>query len=444
MTEHFSGGAGLEKTARPSSARKPLIDDEALSRFDIHNLFGKERLEEIQGVIARATGLAVIVLDYKGDSITEPTGFTPFCQKMREGEKSAVLCRSADVFGASQALALQRRLIYSCPCGLLEVAIPIIVKNHYLGGFYAGQVRGRKAPKTMPQLARMFEAQLAACPLSAQQKKMFQNIPEMDYERFEYLAELIGLIVGQLTEKAVAGQVVSRDMNHELAAARDDLARLETELNLKKSEVVKLKSRLNYYFLINSLNAISNLAVIEDSPRTTEMIILLAEHLKHGLPAQKNFALMAEEAENVERYLKMQKIRYGDLLNYTINVSRDLAMHKVPVHVIMPFVERAVFFGLNSREAVLNVTLTVSQEDDDIVIIVTDDGPGLGEQELAARFAAFQSGYEGEAIQLGLAGARQRLTDLFGLEFEVNIKNIVGRGTESVLRFPASLPAEVL
>ena len=444
MTDHIAGGDALSKASRGPAARGPMIDDEAISRFDILNLFGKQRLEDIQSVIAQATGLGVIVLDYKGDTITEPTGFTLFCQKMRQDEKSAALCRSADVYGTSQALALQRKFIYACPCGLMEVAIPIIVKNHFLGGFYAGQVRFDKAPKTMPRLAKMFDAQLAECPLSAQRKKMYSSIPVYEYERFEHLSELIVLIISQLTEKAVASQVVSRDMNHELAAARDELARLEAELNLKKSEVLKLRARLNYYFLINSLNAISNLAVIEDSPRTTEMIILLAEHLKHGLPVQKNFVLLAEEAENVERYLKMQKIRYGHLLNYTINVSRDLAMHKVPVHVIMPFVERAVFFGLNTREAELNVSLTVSQEDEDIVIQVTDDGPGLGEQELTAKFAAFQSGYEGEAIGLGLAGARQRLTDLFGLDFEVDIKNIAGRGTESVLKFPAHLPAGVL
>lgn len=430
----LSGPSGLKK----------LIDDEAISQFDILNLFGKQKLDDVLGTIAQATGLGLIILDYKGDAITEPVAFTPFCQAMREEENSAALCRSSIVYGTSQALSRQRKFVYFCPCGLLEMTIPIIVKNHFLGSLCAGQVRCDQAPKEVPRLARMFEAELAACPLNAQRKKMYKSVPVFDYEKFVGITELISLVISQLSEKVVANQVLSRDVSHELNAARDEIVRLEAELNLKKSEVTKLKSRLNYYFLINTLNAISNLAVIEDSPRTNEMIILCAEHLRHGLPANKNFVLLAEEADNVERFLKMQKIRFGTLLNYSLNISSDAAMRRVPVHVIMPFVERAVFYGLTAREAELNVTLTVSLEGQDVVVQVTDDGPGLNEDELAAKFASFQNGHEGEAIQMGLAGARQRLSDLFGREYEVEIKNIIGRGTECVLKFPASLPVEVL
>lgn len=433
-----------QTTMQKTQAAKPFIDDEAISRFDILNLFGQKRLEEIQHTISEATGLGMVILDYKGDAITEEKGFSSFCRNMRSGEKTSALCRYSDVYGSSQALARKSSYIYFCPCGLMEVAIPIIVKNHYLGALYAGQVRCDNAPKEVSRLARMFESELAECPLSAQQKKMYKSTPVFDYERFVHTADLIGLIISQLNEKAVAAQVLSRNVSHELAAARDEITRLEAELSLKKSEVVKLKSRLNYYFLINTLTAISNLAVIEDSPRTNEMIILCAEHLKHGLPVQKNFVFLSEEIDNVERYLKMQKIRFGSLLNYAINAPGDIAMRKVPVHVIMPFVERALFYGLTVGEAELSLTITVSQDNQDLVVQITDDGPGLGEDDLNAHFVAFQNGYEGEAIQMGLAGARQRLADLFGREYEVEIKNIVGRGTECVLKFPLTLPVEAL
>lgn len=424
--------------------RNSMIDGEAISRFNILNLFGKQKLEEVLNTIAQATGLGLVILDYKGEAITDHISFTPFCQKMCEGKDMAAICRSAIVYGTSQALSRQRKFIYVCPCGLLEVVIPIIVKNHFLGSLCAGQVRCDKVPKEVPKLSKMFGSDVSIGSLNAQQKKMFKNIVSFEYEKFASTAELIALVIWQLSEKVVANQVLSRDISHELTAARDDISRLEAELSLKKSEITKLKSRLNYYFLINTLNAISNLAVIEDSPRTNEMIILCADHLKHGLPADKNFALLAEETENIERFLKMHKIRFGPLLNYSLNISSDAAMHRVPVQVIMPFIERAVFYGLTAREAELNVILTVSLEGQDIVVQVTDDGPGLSAEELAAKFISFQSGHEGEAIQLGMAGARQRLADLFGREYEVEIKNIADRGTECVLRFPASLPVEVL
>jgi len=430
--------------SRKSPGRSRLIDDEVISRFDILNLFGKEKLEAIQETISRATGLALVTLDFKGEAITEMTGFTPFCLEMRAGENSAELSRSADIYGSSQALARQKKFIYFCPFGLLEVAIPIIVKNHYLGALYAGQVRCSDAPATVPRLDKMFAAELAGCPLNAALKKMYKSIPAYDFERFRHLARLISLVIGQLCGEVEAGQLLSRDMNHELNASREEIKRLKAELKLKSSETVKLRSRLNCYFLINTLNAISNLTVIEEAPRTNELIILFAEYLKHGLPPQKHFVALSEEMENIERYLKMHKIRYGPLLNYSLNISRDLAARKAPLGVIPPFVERAVFCGLSTREAELHLTVTVAEEGPDVVVQVTDDGPGWSEEELAARFASFQSGYEGEAIQMALAGARQRLTDLFGLNYELEIKNIAGRGTESLLKFPSRPPAETL
>ena len=53
-------------------------------QIDIISIFRKENLEEIQKVISDVTGLAFVTVDYKGEPITEPTGFTTFCQKMRK------------------------------------------------------------------------------------------------------------------------------------------------------------------------------------------------------------------------------------------------------------------------------------------------------------------------------------------------------------------------
>ncbi|MGL4208004.1 MAG: sensor histidine kinase [Candidatus Adiutrix sp.] len=421
-----------------------MFDYEAISRFDILNLFGRERLENIQKILAKATGLAMVTLDYKGERLTEMTEFTPFCQEMRQGDLSAQLCRTSDVYGAGQALGRQNKFIYCCPCGLWEVAIPIIVKNHYLGCFFAGQVRCDNAPAEAPLLGKLFEDQLSKCRLNSRQKKLYKNIPSYDYSHFVHLAELISLVIAQVAGTDMLNQTVSNQLKGEISDLKEQIKILEAELSLRKSEVIKFKSKLNYYFLINTLNSISNLAVIEDSPRTNEMIILFAEHLRHGLPAHKNFVLLAEEVDNIERYLKMHKIRFGDLLTYSINLSPELTMRKAPAHVIMPFVEKAVFYGLATRESRLEVMLSVTTEGPDIVIVISDDGPGLTDEELSVIFAPFQNGYEGEAIQMGVLGASQRLGELFGQEYSLEIKTVAGRGTENILRFPSNLSAGVL
>lgn len=108
----------------------------SISNFSIARLFGIKVLENIQDKIAKATGLAFVTVDYRGEPITEMTSFTPFCQQVRKDENAKRICMSSDAFGAIQAAVTQKTYVYFCPCGLIEIAIPIIVRGHYLGGLY--------------------------------------------------------------------------------------------------------------------------------------------------------------------------------------------------------------------------------------------------------------------------------------------------------------------
>jgi len=436
----------LRENESPSGTRpdnrtgaQRVSDDDAINSFTILNLFGKERLEAIQATVARATGLALVTLDYKGDPVTEMTEFTPFCREMRHKERSASMCRSSDVYGAGQALAKQKKFIYFCPCGLLEVAIPIIVKNHYLGGFYGGQVRCDNAPVDIPRLSKLFEADVKGCSLTERQKKLYKSIPVYDFKAFGHITELISLIINQIGEREVATQGMAQSGSADVGFVRDQIQHLEAELSRKRREISSLMSRLDYHFLINSLTAVANLAGIENAPRTNEMALLIAEHLKFGSSGEKNFILLSEEITDVERYFKMQQIRFGELLRYTFDIPRDIAARRVPVHTVLPFVEFSVFYGLNTRNAALNVTLSAMLEGDSLCITVADDGPGMTEEELNTRFASFKRGYGGESIQMNLAATRRRLTDLFGADHEVTVSATPGKGTESVIRIPAHI-----
>jgi len=96
----------------------------------------------------------------------------------------------------------------------MEVAIPIIVRNHYLGSLYAGQIRWQDAPLEISRLARMFEDKLRDWPLNAAQKKMYKSIVVYEFDRFRHLAELIALVTSQFCEQVVTGHLINRDINN--------------------------------------------------------------------------------------------------------------------------------------------------------------------------------------------------------------------------------------
>ena len=121
--------------------------------MDLLELIDKNRLAEFQQAISNATGLAFITVNYRGEPVTEATNFTRHCACMREDEKCKLNCFASDAYGAVQAAVLREPHVYFCPHGLIEMAVPIIIKGHYLGGFIGGQLRCEDAPPNVSCLA---------------------------------------------------------------------------------------------------------------------------------------------------------------------------------------------------------------------------------------------------------------------------------------------------
>lgn len=420
-----------------------VYDEETLGKFNIQDLFGKQSLEEIQQKIAKATGLGLVTVDYRGEPVTEFTYFTGFCRCMREQEKTSQVCKSSDAFGSMQAVVTQKSFIYVCPCGLMEIAIPIVVKNHYLGGFLGGQVRCLDVPEDIRRFSHIIPLP-ADVNLNHRHQELFDAVPVYSYAHFVNITDLISLIITQLCEKELQRRLQTNHMSGEIHELEEKKRTLELELELKKLELANLNAQLNPYFLINTLNSVSNLAVIENAEKTNEMILLFAEYLKQNSESSPNSSLLSEELYRVECYLKMQKIRYGSLLNYTVTMAEKLKLHRVPGQILLPFVEQAVYYGMSSKAEGIHITVTAELEEMEIVLKVVDDGPGMNEKEIEEKFMEVKTGYEGTSIQTSIMIVRQRLNHLFGPRHQVDMNTESGCGTTSIIRLPMHFDERII
>lgn len=415
--------------------RNENFDDSIITNFNIINLFGKEKLEEIQEKISKATGLAFVTVDYKGEPVTKMTSFTDFCSEIRKDKKSACICKSSDAFGAIQAAVTQKNSVYFCPCGLLEIAIPIIVRGHYLGGFIGGQVRCPDAPKEIIKLSNVIKHS-ENYKEDKYKQELFKSTAIYKYDDFINISELISLIINQLGEKEIYRLMQNNSLEKEFEELSNSKKKLIIENQLKNIELINLKAQLNPYFLINVLNSISNLSVIEDSPKTNEIIIMFAEYLKQNLCNSKNYSYLLEEFQNVEKYLKIQKVKYGDLLEYSIDMPENMNMQRIPCNIIIPFVENAVYFGIATKKEGGLVKIKSYYEKEDIFICIEDNGSGFNDEAIAKKFKLFKENYEGESIQISMKNARQKLITLFGENYDTSITIVEGKGTKSIIRFP--------
>lgn len=415
--------------------KEVLKGENDLEGLDIIRIFGKKNLEDIQRKISKATGFAFITVNYRGEPLTEPESFTSFCRKVRTNPHALACCKSSDAFGAIQAASTQKPSICFCPCGLMDIAIPIIVKGQFLGGFIGGQIRCNQAPSEVGRLENVIKHEMVYREMDGY-KELFNQIPAYSYDKVVDVANLVSLIINQLTENEIERKFQINIFQDKICELTEKVKNYAVENNLMASEMARLVTQLNPYFLINTVNSIANLAIIDEAERTYEMLFHFSEYLKRILTNNKSSVYLSDELENIEQYLKMQKIKFCDTLAYTISIPRNIKMQKVPSHIIMPFIENAIFYGIATRSDGGMINITISYENDDVVIVIEDNGGGKTEDELAEIYGNYKGGFEGDGIDLGMKDARKRLKSLFGKEYDVVIKNIPNLGRICTIKYP--------
>ena len=121
-------------------------------------LFGKKFLEETQGKLAEATGISFFIIDYKGEPVTKGEQEEDFCEKRKEEDIRCRECQITRAFAAAKSAIKNCPYIFTCPNGLVHMAIPIVVNNQYIGAIIGGPIRcEKKALKDSKNVMKYFQ-----------------------------------------------------------------------------------------------------------------------------------------------------------------------------------------------------------------------------------------------------------------------------------------------
>jgi len=147
-----------------------------------------------------------------------------------------------------------------------------------------------------------------------------------------------------------------------------------------KAELDALHSKVNPHFLYNALNSIADLAVT-DGKRARKMTIALADLFRYSINySDHNYSTIKEEIDMTEVYLEIEKIRFEDQLNYSIQLDQDLSPYLVPRFLLQPVVENAVKHGLKTTGKMTEINITVKNGSDGLQIMVADNGPAFPDE----------------------------------------------------------------
>jgi len=171
--------------------------------------------------------------------------------------------------------------------------------------------------------------------------------------------------------------------------------RIQSMVNQKDVELAKMKelknqaelnalhSRINPHFLYNSLNSIASLAHI-NANKTENMATGLSELFRYSINKEnKTFVTVAEELEMVEKYLEIEKTRFGDRLCFKINADEDSMEKQIPKFLIQPLVENAIKHGLSKIKGNGKIHVQIEREGKDLSIVIFDNGPDFPEEPVS-------------------------------------------------------------
>ena len=149
----------------------------------------------------------------------------------------------------------------------------------------------------------------------------------------------------------------------------------EAQLNslLRESELNMLRSQIRPHFLFNSLNSISALTMT-DPAKAQEMVIKLSEYMRYTLNLPDSMiSPLEKELYHTELYLEIEKVRFGNRLEFEKQIQADSMEWPVPVMILQPLVENAVKYGVYESSETTGIRIEAQTAGEFLSIRITNN-----------------------------------------------------------------------
>lgn len=252
-------------------------------------------------------------------------------------------------------------------------------------------------------------------------------------------------VVGSLTALSMAGRSVNSGASAGLVRASDEVADwvaaqiqlaelAASRTQLVEAEVRALRAQISPHVIYNSLNAIASY-VITDPKRARELLIEFADFTRYSFRRHADFTTVSEELKSIDRYLLLERARFGERLQVSLQIGPEVLSTVIPFLSLQPLVENAVRHGIEAKSGVGHIKLTAQDAGAYAQITIEYDGVGMDPALLAEVLAGH---YDGDHI--GLRNVDARLRQVYGDDHGLVVDTGPGAGTLMTLRVPKFQP----
>lgn len=212
-------------------------------------------------------------------------------------------------------------------------------------------------------------------------------------------------------------------------------------LKERESELAVLQAQINPHFLYNALDSIYWQAVSVGDEETAESIYELSQLFRLVLGQGKDWVTVAMEAELLQRYLEIQKLRFGRLMDFEIMIQKEIREEKIPKLILQPFVENAVIHGGENGDRPYKICITGHLDGEFMVFEVRDTGVGMTQEQLHKIWEEDSSKvFAGQRVgRYAIKNVRERLELRYGQDFRLEISSEINQGTTVMIVVPLKI-----
>ena len=330
-------------------------------------------------------------------------------QRLRTTDWRIIDVHSMHVLTAAAESARNKALAFALLCAVLGVAVSIPLVRVFLRPmFYITQLMH-----------------------TAQSGDLTVRAVSGGHDEFSYLADSFNNMLAQIQEQTARNDLLTRQI-------------YEARYLEKEAQYTALCNQIQPHFLFNALNTIHLLIKTDQSEEAVQSIAMLATLLRGMVNAGREISLRAE-MKLVESYLSLQQKRYRGL-QYTLPDVTAWETYLLPALTIQPIVENALVHGCEPKRGGAQITVTLKETADALLLCVQDNGLGMEEEkERHLQEALAQSTFDPEKQEggVGLVNIARRVQLRFGPEYGLRFETKRGQGTCVTLRLPPKGEAHV-
>lgn len=247
-------------------------------------------------------------------------------------------------------------------------------------------------------------------------------------------ARVVG-VVAAFAPSVGAGLVRAVSEVADWVSVQVELAELDASRTLlMEAEVRALRAQISPHFIYNSLNAIASF-INTDPARARELVVEFADFTRYSFRRHGDFTTLAEELRCIDRYLLLERARFGDRVQVSLRIAPEVLSTVIPFLSLQPLVENAVRHGLEAKEGPGRISIAAHDSGAYAEVTIEDDGVGMDPAQLRSVLAGHSDGEH-----VGLRNVDARLRQVYGEGHGLVIETAPGEGTLITMRVPKSQP----